>query len=826
MFRELRVNEWFHSLLGDCRFAGRQLRKSPAFTAVAVLTLALGIGSSTAIFSAIDGVLLHPYPYKNADRLATIRCFSADQFRAWRFPARAFVDFREHNHTFQDMFGLVYRDVHFTRAGGTEEVSGASVSPGTFESLGIPALLGRALIADDYKPRAAPVFVVSYSLWTKLFNRDPKVIGNTYTLSGVPTTLVGVMPPRFKIGFQNGGCDLWLPIDITRDMYVPGAGIESNEIWTLGHLKPGVTPESAAADLQIIASPFQTDDPIYFPPHFRIVVVTLDSDSVAGDFKLGLFALMGAVIILLLIACSNVANLLLARATTREKEFGIRSALGASRTRIMSQLLLESFALALASCTLGCLFALGGLNLILALIPTGTIPPEADVTLSPLALLFSIAATIFVTVACGLAPAVHAIRTDAQIALSGAGKGIGVESRHGGLRSALVVAQVALAIVLTTCSGLVLRSLSALQNVNLGFDPTKVVYAEISWPEERFDGRQQKHILLRKVFDRLTQFPGVQAVTETSDFPPYTFGWTTAAITGKPRPLNRNTASVFCTEGYFQTLGLTLRRGRLFSRGDIDSARHLVIVNETFVREHFGEETPIGQQVKFSDYETWPDWPHDSSFEIVGVVSDAKNTGLQDVPRPELYLPDTLAGAIRPAGIMVRAIVDPALILREIDTEISAADPDVVVSEAGTLATRLDRNYYARPRFLLTTTGTFATIAFLLVSAGIFSVISYNVALQTREIGIRMALGAQPTQVLALVLKEGTRLVFAGIAIGLCSSYFLTRLIASEVWGVSVTDPITFACVACLALLVGLLACVLPACRASHVDPMVALRYE
>jgi len=290
MFHEVRIKAWFHSLLGDCRFALRRVLKSPVFTAVAVLTLALGIGSSTAIFSVIDGTLLHPYPYKNAGRLATIRCFSADQFRAWRFPARAFVDCKERNHTFEDIFGLVYREVHFTRASGTEEVSGASVSPGTFESLRIPALFGRALIATDFKPDATPVFVVSYSLWTKFFNRDPKVLGNTYILNGVPTTLVGIMPPRFKIGFQNSGGNLWLPLDITRDMYVPGV---SNEIWTVGHLKPGVTPESAAADLQIIASPFQTDDPIYFPPHFRIVVVTLNSHSVAGDFKLGLFSPYG-----------------------------------------------------------------------------------------------------------------------------------------------------------------------------------------------------------------------------------------------------------------------------------------------------------------------------------------------------------------------------------------------------------------------------------------------------------------------------------------------------------------------------------------------------
>lgn len=825
MFRELRVNGWFDSLLGDSRLAVRQIRKSPIFTVVAVLTLALGIGSSTAIFSAIDGTLLHPYPYKNAGRLATIRCFSADQFRAWRFPARAFVDFKERNHTFEDMFGLVYREVHFTRAIGTEELSGASVSRGTFESLGIPALSGRALIPGDFKPDAPPVFVVSYNLWTKFFNRDPKALGNAYTLNGVLTTLVGVMPPRFKIGFQNGGCDLWLPLNITRDMYVPGAGIQSNEIWTVGHLKPGVTPETAAADLQVIASPFQADDPIYFPPHFRIVVVTLNRDSVAGDFKLGLFALMGAVIILLLIACSNVANLLLARATTREKEFGIRGALGASRIRIVSQLLVESFASASASCLLGCLLALVGLKAMLALIPAGTIPPEADVTLSPFALLFSIVATVFVTIACGLAPAVHALRADAQIALSSTGKGIGVDSRHGGLRSVLVVAEVALAIVLTICSGLVLRSLYALQNVNIGFNPSKVVYARLSWPEGRYELANEKSALLRRALDRLAQLPGVVDAAETSDYPPHTWGWTTVVIQAQTPPKNRNTSAILCSEGYFHTLDLPVLQGRLFTQSDIESAGHVVVVNQTFARSHFANANPIGHHVRFSDYETLKDWPHEPYFEIIGVVADAHNTGLQQPPNPEIYLPATLTGASE-HNLMVRTAAYIPTTIHEIRTAFSHLDPNVAVAETGTIAMLLDQDYFARPRFLLTTFCTFASVALLLVAAGIFSVISYNVALQTREIGIRLALGAKATQVLGLLLKKGARLVLAGIALGLFTSYFVTRLIASEVWGVSVTDPATFASVAFLALFVGLLACLLPAHRASRVDPMVALRYE
>ncbi len=821
MVRQERIENSLHSIFSDCRFALRQLRKSPGFAVTAVLTLALGIGSATAIFSVINSVLLSPYPYKNAECLATFTVFSAEQFRAWRFPAAAFVDFRQQNHTFDDMFGLVWREVHFVRPGGTDELSGASATPGTFESLGIPPLLGRSLTDEDARPDAPPVFVISYRLWTKLFHRDPNILGTTQTLNGRRMTLVGIMPARFQIG----GFDLWLPLNITRDTFVPGAGIQSNEIWTVGHLKPGVSPETAAADLQAIAMPFQKEDPIYFPPHFRIVVNTLNSQSVGQDFKLGLFALMAAVTVLLLIACSNVANLLLARATTREGEFGIRSALGASRFRLIRQLLVESFSLALASCALGCLFTYLGLKAMVTVIPPDTIPPEAVITLSPIALLFSLGATIVTTVICGLAPAIYALRADSQIALTSTGKGASAGFRHGRLRNSLVVAEIALAIVLSICSGLIMRSLFALQNVNLGFNPSKVVYADISWPEGQYETAQQKHFVFRTLLDRITQLPGVLGATETTNFPPYTFGWTTVVITGKIPPQNRNTASIFCTEGYFQTLGLPLLRGTLLSQNDVDSARHVVIVNQTFVRERFGEEDPIGRQVRFRDYETWPDWPHDSYFERIGVVADAKNTGLQDPPRPEIYLPGTLAGAPQP-GIMVSTTGYPAAILQEVRTEISAVDPNLAIREAGTIGDLLEKHYYARPRFLFVTLCIFATIAFLLVAVGVFSVISYTVVMQTHEIGIRMALGAQTEQILRLIVKKGMRLIVTGIAFGLFASYFLTRLLSSQIWGVSETDPSTFAVVASVALFIGVLACLIPARRASRLDPLVALRCE
>jgi predicted permease len=815
------IRDWLHSVVSDCRFALRQLRKSPGFAAAAVLTLALGIGSTTAIFSVIQGALLSPYPYKNAERLADFKVFAEDQFRAWRYPAATFVDFRQQNHTFEDMFGLVYREVHFQHAEGTDVFFGGSVTPGTFESLGISPLRGRTFTSEDAKPDAPPVFVIGYRLWARLFHRDPNVVGTIHTLNGTRMTLVGVMPPRFQIG----GCELWMPLDITREMFVPGAGIQSNEIWTVGHLKPGVSRETAAADLHVIAEPFEKVDPIYFPPHFRIVVNTFNSQSVGKDFKTGLFALMGAVAILLLIACGNVANLLLARATIREREFGIRSALGASRLRLIRQLLVESFALALASCALGWLLAYFGLKLVTGVFPPDTIPPEAVIRLSPGALLFSLAATILTTVICGLAPALYALRADTQTALSSGGKGVSADFRHGALRSGLVIGEVTLSIVLAVCSGLILRSLFALQDVKLGFDPSKVAYADISWPEDQYKSVEQQNVIFRKILDRVSAIPGVAAATETSNYPPYTAGWTTVIIKGKTPPQNRNTAVIMCSEGYFATLELLLLRGALFQQNDIDSAHHVAVVNQTFVRDRFEEENPIGQQVRFSDLETLSDWPRDSYFEIIGVVADGKNNGLKDPVRPEIYLPATLTSA-GGHNLMVRTTSYAPALLQEIRKEFSAADPNIAVGETATIATLLQHFYYARPRFLLITLCTIATIAVVLVALGVFSVVSYSVALQTHELGVRMALGALPTQVLALVLKKGMRLIAAGIAAGLFASYFLTGLVASQIWGVSRTDSFTYVGVACVALLVGALACLLPARRASLVDPLVALRYE
>lgn len=810
----------YDAILRDFRLALRGLRKHRGFALTAILTLALGIGASTLIFSAIDCVLLRPYPYRNADRLATFTVFSAGQFRAWRYPVAAYFDFKEQNHVFEAMVGLVYHEVRFPGPGGTDEFFGGWVTPDTFDFLGIRPLIGRAITSEDAKPGAPPVFVMSYRLWSKRFNRDPKVLGSIQILNATPMTLVGIMPPRFRFG----DCEVWLPIALTRNSVLPGPGIEPNEVWPVGRLRLGVSRLAAAADLEIIGSRLEKVFPIYFPSGFKMESNTFGPDAVERDFKITLFSLMAAVTMLLLIACSNVANLFLARATAREKEIALRASLGATRGQLIRQLFVETFSISLASCGFGCLFAYLGLQAAIAVIPPDTIPSEAVITLSPSALLFSVCATLLTTLICGLAPAVFSLRNP-QLGLLSAGKGTSSDFRRGKLRAFLVVAEVALSIILLVGSGLMMRTLFALKDVSLGFDPSKVLYARLSMPEGRYNSAEQKKILFRKALGRIQQIPGVLHVAETSSSPPYTFGWIAVSVFGQAPPANRNTAVILCTEGYFDTLQRSLLRGRLFSATDVDAARHAVVVNETFARQHFGAADPLNHKVRFPDFETLADWPHDPYFEIVGVVADAKNSGLQDPPKPEIYLPATITGD-GPRGVIVRTTLRANVILEVVRASISSIDPDIALADAETIESLLRRSYLSAPRFLFVMLGATAAIGLLLVAGGVFSVMAYTVSLQTHELGVRTALGAQQSDLIWFILSKGSVLIAAGTLLGLLGGAALTRLLASQVWGVAVNDPATFGAVAMIVLAVGVAACFLPARRASRVDPLVSLRYE
>lgn len=810
------------SLLQDFRYGLRMLRKNSSSAVIAILTLALGIGAATAICSAVYSVLLEPFPYSSANRLATPSVsFPDDVSGVTGFPVPIFLDFEQQNHTFEDIIGLAYTDVHYKRSTGTEQLLGAWVTPNTFTFLGIKPLLGRPITLEDGKSGSPPAFVMSYTLWTRLFNRDPNILGATLNLNGTQRTLVAIMPPRFRFG----NCEVWMPLELSESTFITGFGAQPNEVWTIGRLKRGVSLQAASADLGVLAKRFEKTYPAWFRAHYKLVVSSLIEESV-GRFKLTLYALMGAVSMLLLIACSNVANLLLARATIREKEMAIRASMGATGSRLIRQLVAESALLAVTSCAVGCLFAYIGLKGVAAAIPPDMLPSEVTIALHPTALLFAIVVSVLTSLLCGLAPALHAARRNLCVGLAGSAKGASAEFRHGKLRSGLVIGEVALSIILLIGTGLMVRTVYALTQVNIGFDPARVIYTELSFPEGRYDTAEQKRLFFGKVLDRLAVVPGVAAATEASSVPPYSFGWTEVAILGKTHLEPWGATFDTCSEGYFQTLGRHLLRGRLLSRSEVDSARHVTVINETLARTYFGNEDPIGQKIKFSTFEEWAvDWPRDAYFEIIGIISDAQNTGLQDAPRPEVYFPYTVTGT-GPRKILVRTTSHSSLVLESLRREIEGVDSEVAISDAGSIETFLRRWYYAGPQFTLIILTTFGGIALLLVLMGVFSVMAYTVSLQTRDIGIRMALGAHQSDVLCMVLRKGLVLIATGTIAGITAGLVLTRLISSQIWGVSPTDPWTFSAVAALILLVGVAACLFPARKAAQVDPLVSLHYE
>jgi putative ABC transport system permease protein len=812
------------ALAQNIRYALRNLRKAPGFAVVAILTLALGIGASTAIFSVMENILMEPFPYPDAQRFMSIQIHDTERNgRGGRggFSGPEFLDYVAQNHVFDRAIGNDNLDVLYRSGEGTQRFDGDYVTPGTFEFLGMPALLGRVMQPADYEPGAPPVFVLRYKTWVKEFGADPNIINKTFVLNDTPRTLIGIMPPRFGWG----DADLWIPQKPARAIVTTAiAGAFPRYWFFLGHLKPGVSVKQAEADLTVIAKGLAPVYPKDYPKHFSVEIHSL-TDLVVGQFRTTLYIVLAAVGLLLLIGCGNVANLLLARATKREKEFAIRSALGASRRRLISQLLVESMILALGGALLGTLLAWVGLKFIVALMPQDTIPAEAVIRMNVPVLLFTLGVAILTALIFGLVPALKAARKDLNEPLRDTGKGLSGGFRHGKFRNSLVVTEVALSLTLLVAAGLLMRSFVALHEVHLGLRPDHVLAIRLPLPVDRYKTAHQVAGFYRPLLQRLEGLPGVVTATETSTLPPYGGIPSEIEIPGKTHSEKWDAIFQLCSEEYFPLLKIQFLGGRPFNNAEVNGARKLAVVNQVFAKKYFPGENPIGRQVRIAQLSEFEDKVADPTFEIVGLVSDVLNRGLQDPPEPEIWVPYTVTGsAFR--GILVRTTQEPLSMVNVVRHEIWATDPNVALTLTGTLEGYISQFSYAGPRFGFMLMVIFAGIGLILVTIGVYSVLAYTTAQRTQEIGIRMALGAESSDVLVMVIRMGLRLVAIGVVLGLLASIALGRIIATQLWGVSAYDPWTLTCVPALLLLTGLLACWLPARRAARVDPLVALRHE
>ena len=831
----VRAGRWeslVEALWKDLRFAARMLRKNPGFTAVAVLTLALGIGATTVVFSVVFNGLIRPFPYKNADRLASFYIHdlqdanSQEPGRGDRggFTSAEFLNFRERTRAFEDMIGFMNQEVSCTNGQATLQLHAALVTPNTFQFLGVDPLLGRSIIPEDAKPGAPPVFAMNYRLWQQHFNADPKIVGSSLVVAGVPRTLVAIMPPRFQIDPE--GSDIWIPASPNpSDSSISMNAAEPMHLWwPLGRLKLGLNSQAESADLNLTAQGLAKAFHGRYPPRFTMVIRPY-VDVVIGNFKSTLYALSAAVAILLLITCTNVANLLLARATTREKEFAIRASIGASRGRLIRQVLLESFVLAASGALLGCLFAYWGLKGFLLVLPGGMLPAEAAVTLNPAVLLFALSITMFTALLCGLGSAIHAPDSDLHSRLASGNKGAGGDFGGVKLRGALVIAEISFSIVLLIGAGLMTRTLFALTHVNVGFNPSNILVTELSFPGRVSRTANEKQLFFEQVLQRLILSPGVIAATVTASLPPYGGPGSDVEVPGSSNSGQSRVLMDLCSEGLFRTLGIHLLRGRLLKESEIASAQRVVVVDEVLARSFFGKGDPVGQKVKFKVLDFIPDAPHDTYFEIVGVVSSIMNRGLRDSSGPQAYLPYATFGG-PDAKVLVRTSGDPLLMAKIVHDTLQVVDRSVSLTDTSSLETYLQRFDYASPEFSLVTFGVFGGIGFLLANVGIFGLMAYTVSVQSHEIGVRLALGARQMSIVTIIISKGMKLIMTGSLIGLLASYFLTRFIASEIWGVSSTDSFTFVLVVIVVFAAGLSACLVPACRAARVDPLASLRYE
>jgi putative ABC transport system permease protein len=810
----------FDGVVGDLRFALRTLRKNPGFAVVVLLTLALGIGANAAIFSVVDAVVLRPLPYRDADRLVVV-WGNLHRPGVEEIPGSAgeYVDYRDGSRVLEQV--AAYDTVGFNLTGGAapERVEGAVVTASLFPLLGAGAEIGRTFATAEEQPGRGQVALISHALWARRFGSDRAVVGRRVPIDGRPVEIVGVMPPGFR--FPDETTEVWKPIVLDADA-VSANNRGSHGFTVLARMKEDATIAQARADLDSVAATFKARFPDNYRNGFTTTLRPL-RDEIVGDTGRALFVLLAAVGLVLLIACANVANLLLARAASRRKEIALRTALGAGRGRVVRQLLTESVLVALAGGAMGLVLAVWGVDALVAAAPD-SIPRLREVGVDGRVAGFTALVSIATGLLFGVAPAFNASRAELSETLKEGGRSGAVAHGRGG--RLLVVSEMALSIVLLIAAGLLLRSFARLQRVQPGFEPGRLLTVRLSLPESRYPTFQKGDAFFDDLFARLRSAPGVGGIAAINALPFSGSGGSRSFRIEGRAPLRPNESTEeqirIVTDGYFRVMGIPVIKGREFGDRDALSAPRVAVVNEALARKHFPNDDPIGKRVAFQSDD--PQW-----YEIVGVVGDVKHRGLDAADRPELYVPYRqplfASWTVRPMYLVVRTVAEPGGAAATVRQAIDRIDRDQPISDARSMDERIDRSLTGR-RFNTVLLLLFAALAMTLAAVGIYGVVAYSVTERTHEIGVRLALGAERRDIVSMVMRQGLTMTALGTAIGIGAALALARLIAGLLFGVSAADPATFMAVPVILATVSLAACYVPARRATRVDPMLALREE
>ena len=812
------------TLVQDMKFGLRMLMKSPSVSIVATIALALGIGANTAIFSVVNAVLLRPLPFPSSDQLVAL--FETDQEKGRISSSHSypnFFDVRSQATTFEKLACYYSSDFIMTGRGEPARLQGAVVAADLFPLLGIKPLYGRTFVPDDDKPaQTGRAVILSEQLFHRRFNSDPSVINQSVTLAGVNYTIVGVMPASFEFPIQNEPVELWATIAGDASGKSPITTQRgAHFLRVIGRLKPNVTPQQAQNELVAIAARLEKQ----YPDTNTHRSLRLESalSALVGDVRPMLLILLGAVACVLLIACANVANLLLARATSRHKEMSIRAALGASRMRVIRQLLTESILLSLVGGAVGLLLAVWWSDLLIAL-GKEDIPRAVHVGIDWRVLGFTFGVSVLTGIVFGLFPAVHSSKTELVESLKEGARGSSDAGRRNRLRNILAVGELAIAVVLLVSAGLLIQSLWRLQSVNTGLQPDNVMTFNVGLPETKYNTDKQARFW-EDLKTRLEATPGVQSASCILPLPLNGDRFMISfQIQGREvSPKDEPAADIFMTGvGYFKTMGIPILKGRDFDARDQHGAPGVVIINEEFARQWFPNEDSLGKRMRPGINTIEGEQP--AYKEIVGVVGNIRNQALNTPPQPGYYVPQAQV-PFSQMTVVMKTTNDPRSVISAATKEVAAMDPDLPLFGVKTMREYMSASV-ATPRFSTTLLTIFAGVALVLTLVGLYGVMSYAVAQRTNEIGIRLALGAQSRDVLLMIVKQGSLLIMIGLTLGLAGAYALTRLIASLLFGVTAKDPMTFVAAAVLLALVALLACYIPAWRATKVDPLEALRYE